>query len=136
MKERSAGVIIANGEEYLLLHYNAGHWDFPKGHLEAEESFEQTALRELQEETGIDGISLLPGFSEKIEYVVERDGVSVPKEVVFFLARVDSTNVTLSHEHQHFEWLSFEDAIEKLTFDNAKEVLKKARAFLESYEES
>ncbi|MFZ5500518.1 MAG: NUDIX domain-containing protein, partial [Candidatus Micrarchaeota archaeon] len=53
--EKSCGIVLFSedgGRLYLLLHYTAGHWDFPKGHVEADESEAETALRELLEETG------------------------------------------------------------------------------------
>ena len=55
-REKSAGAIVFRKEKepvYLLLHYEAKHWDFPKGHVEKNETDEQTVRREIQEETGI-----------------------------------------------------------------------------------
>ena len=54
-RERSAGAIIFREEKrkiyYLLLHYESGHWDFPKGHVEKEEKEKETVKREIREET-------------------------------------------------------------------------------------
>lgn len=136
MKERSAGIIIVKGDEFLVLHYAAGHWDFPKGKIEPGESEPDAALRELEEETGITEVDVLSGFEETIHYVFKREGETVSKDVLFFLGRVASDNITLSHEHKDFVWLPFERAVEKVTFKTAKEVLRKAQAFLESYEKS
>ena len=56
-KEKSCGCIIFNEKgEILLLHQNAGHWGLPKGHVEEGETEEQTAIREVKEETNIDVI--------------------------------------------------------------------------------
>ena len=72
LQEKSAGVILvaSNGIQirYLLLHYGGGHWGFPKGNIEAEESALQAAIREAEEETGLTNVSLIDGFKEKIEY--------------------------------------------------------------------
>ena len=130
MQEKSAGLVLVKDGEYLLLHYAAGHWDFPKGHIENGESIEQAALRELKEETAIEDVAILPGFQESINYFFKREGETIAKEAVFLLARTTNGSVTLSHEHQGFEWLTYEKAIQKLTYDNAKEILRKASEWL------
>ena len=54
-QEKSCGAIVINkNNKILLVHHNAGHWDFPKGHIENGETEEQTAIREVKEETNID----------------------------------------------------------------------------------
>ena len=75
MQERSAGTVIVCNGEYLLLHYESGHWDFPKGKIEEGETPEQAALRELKEETGIEDAEILPGFTEGIKYFFHREEV-------------------------------------------------------------
>ena len=129
--EKSAGIIIFQGRKYLLLQYEAGHWDFPKGHIEKGESESEAALREAKEETGISGITLIKGFKEKISYYYKDEGKLIRKEVVFFLAKTKNVEVRLSTEHTGFEWLPFSEALEKITFRNSKEMLKKAETFLE-----
>lgn len=134
MRERSAGVVVAKDGEYLLLHYEAGHWDLPKGHVEKGESDVGAALRELEEETGIASVELIDGFAESIHYFFKRDGKLVSKDVIFFLALVPKNEVTLSVEHKDFMWLPIDEALNKVTFETAKEVLRKADAFLKVYE--
>jgi len=133
-QEFSAGVVVFRKEDsrriYLLLHYEEGHWDFPKGHIEKGESEEQAARRECVEETGIKELALVPNFLEKIEYFYKRDGKTFHKQVVFLLAETETPDVKISWEHVGFEWLPYEKALERLTFKNAKEVLEKAEAFL------
>lgn len=132
MHEKSAGLVLVKEGEYLLLHYGAGHWDFPKGHIEKGESPEQAALRELKEETGIIDAEILPGFTEKIQYFFKKEGKTVSKEVVFFIAKTKTSKVTLSFEHKGFVWLNFKDAVDKLTYGNAKDILRKADAWLKN----
>lgn len=135
-KERSAGAVIfrKNKEiKYLLLHYEAGHWDFPKGHIEEKEAEMDTIKREVREETGIDKIELVPDFKEKVQYYYKINGELMHKEVVFCLAKTEEEKVKISFEHIGFIWLPFEKAMEKLTFKNAKEMLKKAHAFLNTH---
>ncbi len=136
MQEHSAGTVVVKDGKYLLLHYDSGHWDFAKGHLESGETPEQAALRELKEETGIEDAELIPDFAEKIQYFFKRDGKTVAKEVIFFIARAKTDKVKLSFEHKDYVWLPFKEAVEKLTFNTAKEVLRKAEAFLKRVKES
>ncbi|MDI3502639.1 MAG: bis(5-nucleosidyl)-tetraphosphatase [Archaeoglobi archaeon] len=132
--ERSAGAVIFRRNEgrvrYLLLHYPAGHWDFVKGNIEKGESEVETVRRETEEETGISRIKIFEGFREEISYKYRRDNELIHKEVVFYLAETDEEEVTLSYEHTGFKWLSYEDAMKTLTYENAREVLRKARALL------
>ncbi len=113
-----------------MLHYPAGHWDFPKGAVEKGETEEQAAKREIFEESGLLVDGFLSGFRREIEYHYRRsDGLS-HKRVIFFLAESKRLDVKISHEHSGFEWLTFEQALRRLTFDNARNVLKDANSFL------
>ena len=132
-REKSCGavVVLTNTEpKYLLLQYDAGHWDFVKGNVELNESEKDTVIRELQEETGIVEARFLDGFREKIEYFYRRQGTTIHKEVIFFLIETHTETVTLSFEHVGYAWLSYQDAMERLTFKNAKDVLRKAHKLL------
>jgi len=133
-KAISAGIILVNENDnerqFLLLNYPTGHWDFIKGGIEDGESLHQTALRETKEETGITDIEFIDGFKEEIEYFFRVENQDVHKKVIFFLAKTNSKNVTLSHEHLDSVWLNYNDALKKLTFDNAINLLKKSNAFL------
>ena len=134
-KEKSCGAVIFKKQrdgsaKYLLLHYGAGHWDFPKGHQEKNEKEEQTAAREIKEETGIEDIEFAEGFHETIKYFYKNGEETVYKEVIFFLAQSATEHVELSKEHIGYAWLSYEHAFKKLTFNNAKELLRKADQFL------
>ncbi len=132
-REKSAGAVIFRRDsrvEYLLLKYGAGHWDFVKGHIEEGESEIETLLREAEEETGISELEIIPGFREKIEYFYRWGGELVHKEVIFYLAEAKTGEVRLSYEHVDYAWLPFEEAYERVTYANAKRVLKAARDFL------
>ncbi|HTY74856.1 MAG TPA: NUDIX domain-containing protein [Candidatus Nanoarchaeia archaeon] len=133
LNEKSCGaVVFAKTPEikYLLLQYEAGHWDFVKGNVEKGETEKDTTVRELGEETGIKNARFLEGFRQKIGYYYKRQGTTVFKEVVFFLMESPATAVTLSFEHIGFAWLTYDGAQEKLTFKNARDVLEKAQQFL------
>ncbi|HLD49151.1 MAG TPA: NUDIX domain-containing protein, partial [archaeon] len=105
-------------------------WDYVKGHVEKGESEEETLLREAKEEAGLMDLKIIDGFKEKIKYFFKADGKLISKEVVFYLAETKTEEIVLSHEHKDFRWLSFEKARDLVTFKNAKELLKKADAFL------
>ncbi len=132
--EHSAGAVVFRKENskrlYLLLHYEKGHWDFPKGHIEKNETEEEAAVRETKEETGISDLNFIEGFKEKIEYFFRQDGKLTYKDVAYFLAETKTRDIKLSFEHIGFEWLSYENALERITFKNSREILKKANAFL------
>ncbi|HLC24800.1 MAG TPA: NUDIX domain-containing protein [Nitrosopumilaceae archaeon] len=131
IEERSAGAVLFNetdsGKIFLLLNYPSGHWDFVKGNIEDEETLQQTVVREIREETGIADVEFIDGFEDKIEYHYQRDGILVHKEVIFFLAKTETIDVKISHEHLGFVWLSFDDAIKKLTYKNAKNIMDKIK---------
>jgi 8-oxo-dGTP pyrophosphatase MutT (NUDIX family) len=132
---KSCGCIAfreSNGfKEFLLLHYPSGHWDLPKGHVEDHDRDEiATAVRELEEETGLKPKQVYDGFMTQIHYEYKFDGQDHEKDVDFFLIKVNDNEVNLSHEHKGFVWLDFEKALHKLTFDNAKDVLVAAQGFL------
>jgi len=134
--EKSCGAVVFFKDDkvrYLLLQYEAGHWDFVKGNVEANESEIDTVLRELKEETGIVAIQTLEGFRERIQYFYRRQGETIQKEVVFYLIQSDTQKVALSFEHVGYIWLDYEHTMEKLTFKNARDVLQKAHSFLQTH---
>ena len=128
--EKSCGTVVFRDKLFLLLHYSAGHWDFPKGHVEKGETEEQTALRELQEETGITDGKILSGFREPIHYFFTHHNERISKDVIFFVAETKTEAITISNEHQGFAWLPYPEALAKLSFKNSKDILKKAHDFL------
>ena len=138
-RERSAGIILFHLDQdipqYLLLHYPSGHWDFAKGHIEKNETIQQTALRECAEETGLKHIQFLPGFQETIQYFYKRGKEVIFKEVTFFLGMSKTTKVTLSHEHIGYAWKPYEEALQQVTFATAKNILKKAHAYTQKDED-
>ena len=135
IKEKSAGTVLFTQESsenlFLLLNYPGGHWDFVKGKIENDESPEQTVIRETKEETGITDIDFIKGFKENIEYSFKFNSDIVQKEVVFFLAKTNTKKIELSYEHLDYVWLDFTNALNKITYDNAKNVLTKAKNYLQ-----
>lgn len=138
--EKSAGAVIFRKEGkkllFLLLRYPFGgrtskaYWDLPKGHIEKGEKLESTAKREVAEETGLKDINFINGFQETIKYFFQWKGKDIIKFVTFLLAETKTEKITISKEHIGYQWLSYKEAIDTLTFDNAKDILKKAQVFL------
>ena len=132
--EKSAGIVLFRNDsdknEFLLLNYPQGHWDFVKGKIEQNETSHETALRETKEETGITNIEFVDGFEESVEYDFRFKKENIHKKVIFFLAKTNEKNIKLSHEHNDYLWLEYNDALKKTTFENAKNVLTKANDFL------
>ena len=132
--EKSAGIVLfrnnSSKNEFLLLNYPQGHWDFVKGKVEQNETSHETAIRETREETGITNIEFIDGFEESVEYDFRFKKEDIHKKVIFFLAKTDEKNIKLSHEHNDYLWLEYNDALKKTTFENAKNVLTKANEFL------
>jgi 8-oxo-dGTP pyrophosphatase MutT (NUDIX family) len=146
-QERSAGAIIffieKSGEaKYLLLKHKPDSWDFPKGLIEKGEKPEEAAIRECKEETGIEINELIPGFKETIRfffkvkypYQVERGfkmGQAVLKFVTYFLARAQTKDVKISFEHEDYEWLGFDDLVNRLKKrKESQNIIKKANEYI------
>jgi bis(5'-nucleosidyl)-tetraphosphatase len=108
-KEQSAGIVVYhrnpdNGKfYYLLLHYIGGHWDLPKGKVEAGESLEQAAMREVKEETGLI-VTPISNFSQTISYYFRDPAHNlIDKDVTFFVGEVFEKEIRISPEHQGYE---------------------------------
>ena len=135
-REISAGIILFRRTpepHYLLLHYESGHWDFPKGHIESGEDPEETAKRELQEETGISEMRLVDGYKQTLRYFFRQKGIGIFKVVIFFLAETAQSEVTLSAEHIGFDWLPYDAALARLTFKNSRDLLVKAHEHVHAF---
>lgn len=117
-QERSAGVVGVRDEGgkrfFLLLSvrtFSGGQrWEFPKGTIEQGETEEQAATREFREESGLQEITLVPGFRVPIRYFYRREGRLVLKEVVYFLGRTSDPNVKISFESTGFAWVEHDEA--------------------------
>lgn len=130
--ERSCGAVvyrkIGNDIRYLLIrNKRSSNWSFPKGHIEAEETLEETAKREVLEETGL-RIKIIPGFKSKSEYSIQN---RIQKTVQIFVGTTDDTETKIQLEEiEDYVWLTYENAYRNLKFENDKSILKDARTFL------
>src|SRR3989338_5236004 len=123
--EKSAGAVIFRKEGgkifYLILQYGQGHWDFPKGHIENQETEQQAARREIEEETGLKEIEFASDFKETIKYFFRQKGELINKTVIFFLVETKQTEIKISFEHKAYKWLEYTQAHKELSFKNAKD---------------
>jgi len=135
--EKSAGAIVfrRNKEiKYLLIQYGWGHWEFPRGLIEKGESLKDTARREIKEEVGIEEIRFISGFKEWIKFFFKLKGKNIMKIATFLLAETKTEKVKLSYEHKDYAWLDYQGALNRLTFENSKKVLRQADNFLKKQE--
>jgi len=137
--QKSAGAVIFRKNKqikYLLLHYPSSikapkeFWGFPKGHIEIGEDELDTVEREIEEETGLKDLRFIEGFKEYISYFFEFKRKTISETVTLYLVETKTKKVKISFEHIGYKWLPFEEALSKLTFKNAKEILKKANNFI------
>ncbi len=130
--EKSCGVIVftrKNGEiKYVVIESINGFYGFPKGHVENSETEKQTALREVFEEVGLKP-NLIDGFRETVEYYIP--SIDVQKQVVYFLGEFKNQEIVFQKEElSSAQLLSFDEANNKFTHENNKELLLKAHLFL------
>ena len=134
--EYSCGAVVftrADGvPHYLLVRAKdqpVGCHGFPKGHMEPGETEEQTALREIFEETGI-RVRLLDGFRAVTEYALPCPP-DTRKRVVFFLGEYENQRVRIQEsELAGFVLAPFPEALELTEFADSKQILTDAHAFL------
>jgi 8-oxo-dGTP pyrophosphatase MutT (NUDIX family) len=120
-KEKSCGAIIIENGKTLLVQEAEGHWGFPKGHVEANETEEETAIREVKEETNLD-VKIQKDKRYEISYIVNDDS---KKTVILFGAKkIGGTESRQEEEINQIKWCSFDEALEIITYDNVKEVFR------------
>jgi len=117
IRERSCGAVVyktvGDSVLYLIERMAKGHVSIPKGHVEGNETEEQTAIREIKEETNLDVI-LDTRFRAETEYSPYEGCV---KTVTFFVAEAVSDElINQESEVSSLEWLPFEAARESLTY--------------------
>ncbi len=126
---RSAGGLVVRGGEILLIStQNGRRWQLPKGHIEDGETAEQAAVREVREETGVTGrvLAALPG----VEYwYVERGLRRIHKRVDYFLLEYVSGDAADfdPHEVSGTGWFAWDEGQTRLSFENERKVIARAR---------
>jgi 8-oxo-dGTP pyrophosphatase MutT (NUDIX family) len=117
---------------YLLLLHNGPYkyWAFPKGRQDKGENYEETAIREIQEETGTSEFKILKRLISDSIYFPKRGAKTIVKKVIFFLVQFNSRKIKLSPEHVKFRWVGYNEALSMLTFEDYSRVLKESHEIL------
>ena len=124
--ENSCGAIVfnENTEKILLVKMHNGNWGFPKGHIEKDETKEETAIREVLEETNV-RIKIIPDFEREIKYIPNEKTI---KKVTIFMGITQDEEVTVdTFEIEDFKWCTYEEALKLVTYKLQKDVLENAR---------
>ena len=132
----SGGAVYKPGGDqvlWLVCQHSGYHkWVLPKGLIDPGEKADQTAVREVEEETGIKA-KIIAKIPDPEKYVYTMNGARIFKLVQYFLMEYVSGDIA-NHdfEMEAVEWLSYDQALEKLNFHGAKAVLTKAKKLLEA----
>ncbi len=120
--EKSCGAVIFDNDKVLILKQVQGHWGFPKGHVENNETEIETAIREIKEETNLD-----VEINEKFRYVeTYSPKENVTKDVVFFVAKKIGGDVKPQEEEvSEIKWVSPKEALELVSYESSKIVMEK-----------
>ena len=127
--EKSCGAIVIyrDGSRYKILlvrNHNGRNYSFPKGHVEQGETEQETAVREVKEETGLN-IEIIDSFREVADYCPFG---KIRKRVVFFMAQTMSDKVKIQEEEiDSYIWVDLDEAHTRCTYDNDLRVIRKAK---------
>lgn len=133
IKHRAAGVVVytyQNDEIHYLLVQSLkfGHYGFPKGHVDGNETDEETALREVYEETGLE-VTVSEHFKAQTSYKLPSGDF---KEVVYFLGHVMDPKIKIQEvEISDYKLLPFDEALETITYEHDKNILRLANQHLQ-----
>lgn len=134
-KDESFGVVplsLRQGqwEVFLIQHQRGRYWGFPKGHAESGETPQETAFRELKEETNLELVRYLQTEPLLEQYTFMAEGRRIFKQVHYFIAIVEGTVKLQEKEIQNGIWLPFAEALEKVTHFEGKTILSQVEKIL------
>ncbi len=103
-------------------------WTLPKGHPEVGETPEVAALRELREETGLNGVTLVPGEQFSMRYQFMHEGTMIDKTVTFFVGVVTDTTTTITQPEEIADlgWFTEATALEQVTHAEVRSIIAAA----------
>ena len=135
-EERSAGGVVVRDRggvhHVLLIRDPYQNWGLPKGHLEEGEDAPTAAIREVREETGLNGLELGPEVGS-IDWYFRREEILVHKSCSFFLMRSAGGDPTpqVAEGITECEWFPIEQAMSRVTYQNARAMIRAALQHLE-----
>jgi bis(5'-nucleosidyl)-tetraphosphatase len=117
---------------YLLVLHNGPfqYWAFPKGRQNKGESYKETAIREIREETGQSNFKIVKRLISDSIYFPKRGAKTIIKKVIFFLVHFYSKDIIISSEHAGWRWVTYEEALSMLSFEDYRRVLKESHEIL------
>lgn len=120
-REKCCGCIIIEDNKVLVVQQTAGHWGFPKGHVEGNETEKETAIREIKEELNIE-----VEINESKRYVTEYEKEKgTLKQVVLFIAKRSGGEIKIQEsEIMNVKWLPFQEALETITYESVKKLFQ------------
>lgn len=129
-KQFSAGGIVVKGEKenlkILLIKDRFGHWTWPKGHIEKDETPDQAALREISEETGQKKLEIIKELGRQ-EYWFTQDSKKIFKTVHIFLVKaLENEELKIqTSEIKAARWYSPKDALKTIEYEGSRQLLEK-----------
>ena len=139
-RARSAGGVVFRRDNgavtVLLLKHSSGKWMLPKGTIEAGETPEGVALREVREEAGISAVRVVADLGEERYYFFWRaEDVYYDKSVRYFLLEFLGGEEPVPQSEEGFvacEWVALDEAMERIKYKETREVVRRAGAVLQS----
>jgi 8-oxo-dGTP diphosphatase len=120
-------------ELVLVARPSSNLWALPKGTPEPGESIEQTAIREVSEETGLQVKIVAPVCSIAYSFKLAGEGVRIDKVVHHFLMQAHDGDVTLhDHEYDVVDWFEPGEALRRMTYANERSVVERAVELIEA----
>lgn len=137
--ETSAGGVVYRRESagatprFLVIRDPYGHWGLPKGHVETDETPAEAAVREVAEETAVDAVQLETELP-RIDWYFHAHGHLIHKFCHFFLMLADAdAGEARPREEEGISacvWLPFDQALDRISYENTRAVLREAGARL------
>lgn len=125
----AGGIVVRNNPNKQILLTIFTHikgLGFPKGHVEAGETFEQTAIREVAEETGLTELKIVRKLGVYSKIATERDGVFVSKDIHMYL--VESNKPGFHQEaEEKYDWFDIDEAVNQMAVEEDKNFLIKIK---------
>ncbi len=143
-RAHSAGGVVFRWDgshpQALLLRHKSGKWMLPKGTIETGETPEEVALREVREEAGISRVRVVADLGEERYFFFWRaEDTYYDKTVRYYLLEFQGDEEAVPQSEEGFvvcEWVALPDALERIKYKETREVLKRAKEFLEQHGEA